>query len=178
MSLLSYKSNFVLTKFENHLELKQYLLDLIKNLGTHSIVENFDVRQQISNTDWYLGHNVKRDYIGVILPYINQHCRQVANELKLPFDLIPGRIWFQQYMFGDHHDWHVHANCLYSSIYYLDLPEGTSKTTFKILDNEFEIDVEEGDILTFPGNILHSSKPNKSKNIKTVISFNASLKDI
>jgi len=61
---------------------------------------------------------------------------------------------------------------LYSNIYYLDLPEGTSKTTFKFIDKEFEVDVEEGDILTFPGSMLHCSKPNTSEHTKTVIAFN------
>ena len=40
-----------------------------------------------------------------------------------------------------------------------------------MLDKEFDIDVQEGDILTFPSSYLHCSKPNKSDFTKTIIGF-------
>ena len=179
MVLLTHPSNFVLTKLEEHTSIKELLMQEINKLGTHSLIENFgNVNQQISNTDWHLGPTIKRNYINIFSPIVNIHCENVVNSLKLPFSIIAGSIWFQQYAPTDFHDWHVHANCLYSNVYYLDLPEGSSKTSFKILDEEFEIDVEEGDILTFPGSVMHCSRPNKSKNTKTVISFNTTLKSI
>jgi uncharacterized protein YjlB len=45
------------------------------------------------------------------------------------------------------------------------------------MGEEFTIDVEEGDILTFPGSVIHCSKPHQSNDIKTVVSFNISAKD-
>ena len=61
---------------------------------------------------------------------------------------------------------------LFRSIYYVSLPEGVSKTTFRLRDEEFSIDVKEGDVLTFPASMMHCSKPNQSYEQKVVVVFN------
>jgi mannose-6-phosphate isomerase-like protein (cupin superfamily) len=179
MGLIKQPSAFLLSSVAQHLQIKNHLLDAIKKLGTHSLVENYTGGgQQLANTDWHLSPKFQRNYINLFSPIIEEHCRLLSIEFKLPFDLICQYFWFQQYATTDFHSWHVHHDCLYSSVYYLDLPEGASKTSFKFLDEEFEVDVKEGDILTFPGSVLHSSKPNKSKNIKTIIAFNTTIKTV
>jgi len=173
MRVIDQPNAFLITKLDQHELIKESMLMLIDKLGEHSIIEEHGkIPQRISNTDWFLTLNETPAYFNMFSPMVAEHCRQVKNMLKLPVDIKCVDYWFQQYRTGDYHSWHTHANCLYSNIYYLDLPEGTSKTTFKFIDKEFEVDVEEGDILTFPGSMLHCSKPNTSEHTKTVIAFN------
>jgi hypothetical protein len=179
MSLIKQPSAFLLSSVPQHSQIKNHLLDSIKKLGVHSLVEEYvNGGQQIANTDWHLSPKFQRKYINLLSPIIEEHCRLTTNEFKLPFELTCQTFWFQQYNITDFHSWHVHHDCLYSNVYYLDLPEGASRTSFKFLNEEFEVDVKEGDILTFPGSMLHCSKPNKSDKIKTVISFNTTLKTV
>jgi|APCry1669189369_1035219.scaffolds.fasta_scaffold00030_41 hypothetical protein len=171
MRVVQQPSAFLITKLDQHELIKEHLLESISKLGEHSIIEeNGLIPQRISNTDW--GQSLNSTYFNIMSPLLKEHCRQVKNMLKLPFNIDCIDYWFQQYRTGDYHSWHSHANCLYSNVYYLDLPEGSSKTTFKFIDEEFEVEVTEGDILTFPGSVLHCSKPNKSEQTKTVIAFN------
>jgi hypothetical protein len=170
MQILDQQSAFLKFKFPQHSELKTKLLELINMMGIHSMIE--EPVQCVSNTDWHLSPSVNRVYYPLIQPVIEFYNEEIKNVLHLPRNLVCSNFWFQQYKNQDYHDWHVHPNCLYSSVYYLDLPEGTSKTTFKVLGKEFEVAVDEGDWLVFPGSTVHCSKPNKSEKIKTIIAFN------
>jgi len=164
------ESYFFLRKVEKHQELKKTLLDSINSMGTHSCIE---MDQKISNTDWHLDNSYHRPYLDIVRLPFEEHLLEVFDKLKLQRRLRTTNCWFQQYQHLDYHNWHTHNNAQYSSIYYLELPEATSKTTFKVLDDEFEVDVNEGDILTFPASYTHCSKPNKSNDRKTIISFNS-----
>ena len=168
--IINVETCFVKTKVENHSEIKQSLLEQIESIGTHNIVEN---NQKISNTDWHLNSNYKRNYIEIIHPLLQNHLDIVKEKLMLIDNLKIINFWFQQYNFLDYHNWHTHNLCFFSSVYYVELPEKSSKTSFKFLNKEFESDVKEGDILTFPSIYLHCSKTNQSQKTKTVISFNS-----
>jgi hypothetical protein len=82
--------------------------------------------------------------------------------------------WFQQYTNNDFHDWHLHNEVNYTNVYYLELPDKDEKTQiYNILDNTIiDIDIKEGDLVTFPSHLIHRSKPLQSKR-KTIISFNS-----
>ena len=85
--------------------------------------------------------------------------------------------WFQQYWQFDKHDWHTHGQAQFANIYYLELPDKNNKTEFfNVLDQKIikEIEIEEGDLITFPAYIIHRSNTNSAKQ-KTVISFNSSF---
>jgi hypothetical protein len=60
-------------------------------------------------------------------------------------------------------------------VYYLDLPDGTPKT--ELIDpwsrEVITMDVQEGDILTFPSFVIHRAPVNKTATPKTIISFNS-----
>ena len=161
---------FVKTKVENHNEIKQSLLELIESIGTHSIIIKDSL--QISNSDWHLNNSYTRNYFNIFDKIAVEHVNKVKDILLIDYDLIIKNYWFQQYNKYDYHNYHVHGTCLFGNVYYVDLPEKSSKTSFKFLDKEFQIDVEEGDILTFPSSYMHCSKPNQSDYTKTVISFN------
>jgi len=81
-------------------------------------------------------------------------------------------IWFQQYKEGDEHDWHNHPHTQFSNVYFLELPSTNMKTEFA---THPDINVSEGDVITFPAHLVHRSKPNQSNKRKTIISFNSSF---
>ena len=163
---------FVLSDVPNHQELKQQILDAIKKMGTHSSIMETSA---ICNTDWQLSPNTLRPYFSIVQPVFEEHLKKICALYQIKTTARLGNFWFQQYALGDFHRWHLHPNSAYSSVYYVELPEGSSKTTFKFLNQEFEIDVKEGQILSAPSILTHCSKPNKSKQIKTIIAFNTSI---
>ena len=85
--------------------------------------------------------------------------------------------WFNQYKTNDKVDWHSHPGSNFANIYFLEMPEKNMKTQFYNLKDKkpTDIDVEEGDILTFPAYYPHRSNFLKSDNQKTVIAFNTSF---
>ena len=173
MKLIKQYCPFVLDSISEHKAIKQPILSAIKAMGVHSFVEPHH-DQVISNTDYHLPLERKRNYMFLIQPIVQEHLTKVKDMFHTEFDnIISNRFWFQQYQKDDYHGWHIHTNSQYSSVYYVDLPKGCSKTTFRFLDEEYEIPVSEGDILTFPSIFYHCSKPNKSDKIKTIISFNS-----
>ena len=160
---------FYLHDVPNHAEVKHQLLDGIRAMGTHSFIEGLD---KISNTDWHLKPDCYRPYFQHLHPIVTPHLRTIGQRVGVPEGILNmSGYWFQQYLEGDYHGWHIHENSVFSNVYYVDLPEGASKTSFKLGGKEFEVPVKEGQILTFPSCFLHCSKPN-SAGIKTIISFN------
>ena len=79
--------------------------------------------------------------------------------------------WYQIYKENNFHETHTHRGTNFTNIFYLQLPNINSKTQIK--DHNFS--VEEGDLISFPAFIPHSSKINLSKKDKIIISFNSSV---
>jgi hypothetical protein len=170
--MMDLRNGFVISDVANHQEIKQKILSEIKEVGIHSsIVEGVSV----SNTDWELHANYPRRYWRTVEPLFQDQNHKICALYNHEVRAILKNFWFQQYAFDDFHSWHLHESCLYSSVYYVELPEKGSRTTFKFLGQEFEMDVKEGQIISFPSILLHCSKPNKSQSTKTIISFNTDL---
>lgn len=164
----------VITNIDNHNQIKQPILDAIAMMGNLPAYSSGDV---ISNTDYF---SREEDVNRLYSPIVNQVVIKIVNALQKILNppsvsIYPGNIWFQQYQKNDHHLWHIHSG-YYSSIYYVELPEDTPKTCFRILDKEIEFDVYEGCVLSFPAIAVHQSKPNQSEERKTIISFNTKFK--
>ena len=164
------KLGITVIPIETHLYSKQSIMDGIKNMGIHSkIVDS----QSISNTDWHLNSNIERSYYNFVSPIMNNVCETINSKLNVSEELNIFNYWFQQYKKKDFHTWHIHGGCNFSCVYYVDIDDNCSKTTFRLLDgSEFDVAVKEGDVLVFPSYMPHTSKPNKSNKTKTIISFN------
>jgi hypothetical protein len=158
-----------------HEEIKVNFLDQLKNFPIYGIDELN--QQRLYNTDFFINNlrfNTNFNY-NFVLPSFTKHNKAVKELLQYsePGDFKVVAMWYQQYKKGDYHFWHNHPWSVFSNIYYVDLPAGVSHTSFRFLGQEFEVEVQEGQILTFPSFLEHCSKPNLSDNIKTVISFNS-----
>ena len=160
-------------KVPDHQNHKQKLLDLIASIP-ETPLRGYETVDKISHTDWSLRKTRPREYWNYfkknIFEEYGQHLCKTFN-----WDIL--RVtngWFQQYSKNDFHGWHIHDNVRYASVYYVELPLKTMRTEFKDPETKslHSIEVEEGDILTFPAQISHRSKPFKGKKRKTVIAFN------
>ena len=80
--------------------------------------------------------------------------------------------WFQQYEKNSYHEYHNHPQSNFTNVYFMELPDTNFKTVIKIENKEYEYSVKEGQLITFPAHLLHTSKPNGNER-KTVISFNS-----
>lgn len=163
----------IVNSFEGHSNVKQKILDGIDSMGIHGLV---DEQEQLSNTDWNLSRSSNRPYAEHLDNIFAETFKTIIDAFDYGLNPITQSLkvsgyWFQQYENGDFHKWHTHPGDMFSNVYYVELPDGASKTSFMLNGNEFTVDVKEGDILTFPAFLLHQSKPNQSSR-KTVVAFN------
>lgn len=156
------------TRIENFDEIKQSILDVIENMDVETIISP---EEQISKTDWR-GHNqLMLPYVQYIVKPIEDHLLELARKFNYKhMTTVTDGIWFQQYNVGDFHGMHTHGACNFSSVMFVELPEGAA-TSFNVMGEEFSVDVEEGCIVSFPSFMLHQSKP-LAKGRKTIIAFN------
>lgn len=163
---------FFVKKFEKHIEIKEKLLSLIDEQQATTVNES-DLSERISRTDWKIDSNEQRPYWSFLQPNLAEHVQEIYKTLEYT-EIQFGNHWFQQYYTTDMHGWHRHANCSWANVYYIELSPDAPATHLKdpITGDIYHVDAKEGDILTFPSFILHCSPPNESQNRKTVVAFN------
>ena len=166
----------MINSVKNHSQHKEKILNLIEKMEKSSMMEGDD---RISNTDWNLPRKTKREYMDYFLQnIIKEPINKMADYFKCDQWTIPN-VWYQQYYKSDYHDWHLHPDCQFTNVYFVELPSEENKTEiFDLVQNKtvnyFEI--KEGDILTIPSCFLHRSKANNNDNQrKTVIAFNTNI---
>lgn len=165
-------SPIVITSFKNHLDIKNELLKKIEVANSNSPKDKTS-EVNISRADWFDAQNMKRDWVSFFTKYASEDLSK--NYLDIGFDSVRiNEIWFQQYYSGSEHGWHSHS-ANFTNVYYLELHEDSPKTLLLNPINRkeiIEVEVKEGDLLTFPSYVLHKAPKNESKNRKTIISYN------
>ena len=159
-----------ITKIDNYQEINKQLLSLINKIPNNPLIEGND---NISHTDWNLPLNFKREYLEYFLKIIEQYMIKITNELKSKTCKIE-KVWFQQYNKTTTHQWHTHPRCHFTNVYFVELPSKSLGT--EILDIE-KLDLNEGDLLTFPAYMYHRAPINLEDKRKTIISFNSNFED-
>lgn len=163
--------NIKIDQLTDTTKLKDELIEDISSIDSSQISSHND---KISKSDWNLDSSIQRKYIDRFRPYLIEY----LSNLK-PNNYVRGikihNIWFQQYDRYDRHDWHNHPECQFSGVYFLKLQDKIDSTEFlhPTTNKVFQLEIKEGDIITFPSFVYHRSPPVKSET-KTVISFNFS----
>ena len=172
MIVKSVKSPIFIVNVKNHKKIKLSFLDYFQNLLKHNNQKNSYKKNdyKVSNTDWFIDKNIKRNYESLFYKVIEDNLVDSIKKIFLCNNIEIHNYWFHQYLKNDNYDWHTHSKSQYSSIYYIELPNKKYKTIFKDID----IDVNEGDILSFPSYLLHKS-PILNDERKTILSFNFSV---
>ena len=96
-------------------------------------------------------------------------------------------IWFQKYEQSMNHAVHIHGATGFSSVCFIEYNEENHKSTVFVSPfgncvtgtlERYSPEVEEGDIIFFPSNLLHYVPTNLSNEVRTVASFNLYIKNI
>ena len=185
MKFFELKSFYIITDIKEHQENKIKLLRSIDAMPQSSL----DTTAEQVKTDWNLSEDYKREYLDIFYDMIRPYMQEMVERLKCERWSIQNA-WYQGYDKGGRHDWHTHPEANYTNVYYLSLPNKSIKTQLydvvgeSIVEN---IEVEEGQILTFPASVIHRSPVNeidesnnwwpfKNKiDRKIVISFNSNF---
>lgn len=175
MQVIQNIAPFFLQRARDHDEVKEKIISIIESDRTFTSVTP---TESVFSTDFYLADIFRQQkceqYWDLIFPSVRHHYEELMKVTGLTLWSVH-KYWFQTYKQNDFHGWHVHAGCMFSNVYYLNLPDGAARTSFSYLGNEFQIEVQEGDILTFPSFLPHCSKESKSEAPKHVIAFNSNL---
>ena len=158
---------YFISPVKDHLQIKE---ELLKIINEDQGERRTDLVQTIYKTDFHLKKE-KRQYFNILSPYINDILKDIHVDVNFVND--QGYIWYQQYIKLNHHSFHSHDN-RWSGIYYLELDKKSPITEFKdyLSNKHIAVDVQEGDVLIFPGWLEHRSPPNLGQKRKTVIAFN------
>ena len=121
------------------------------------------------------------DLINGFFSIMNQELEAFSREIEKEYTITD--LWSLSYNRGDFHPAHNHSSMGLSGILYLDLPKDSSETTYIQPWNDYENDtvshmaipLVEGDMIIVPSFILHFSNPNKSENIKRIISWDMKI---
>lgn len=130
-----------------------------------------DGLSQITKTNWGKGEG--QPFKDLFLQiYWDGYCEWAKKTLPGSPNLTLDNVWYQVYHQSDNHDWHVHDRVHIANIIYLQLEDSSLLTQFKINDEIYIPQVEEGDTLTFDPSYLHRSPSNTTNTVKIIISFN------
>jgi uncharacterized protein (TIGR02466 family) len=164
--------------------------DLLAEIG--KLMERPECQFEHDNSrvysDYRLGNDpITRGYRDLLLPALRPCVEEFGSMLDIK-EVVLGQMWFQHYERFSFHNTHTHWPNLFSVVYYLQFdPEQHQATTFvnpnalehKIYNakkinwpNEFKPEVNEGDIVFFPGFLSHFVPMCRSDKPRTIISFN------
>jgi len=178
MKLYNLNSFYLVTDIQEHKQNKMKLLSAINSLP-HNEIKNNERDEFIHKTDWNLDEDVKRDYYDVFFPMIKPYMNKISEKMMCGRWSIDN-YWFQVYGKTGQHTWHLHNKANWANVYFLHLPKNTLATeiydyTTNTIIND--IQVKEGQMLTFPAYMLHRSPKNNSDDLKVIIAFNSNFDD-
>lgn len=164
------KEYFFQRTIADHDVIKNKLLPLIKTSPQLLVNES----QGYFATDYVVSLELVRDWYEVAYPIIHEHLHFFQTNYNFTGTEIKS-LWFQDYPINGFHVPHVHPSCHFTNVWYLNFPSKSATTQIfdPITKNVIDVDVNEGDILTFPSFIMHESA--KVDQEKTIISFNVNI---
>lgn len=112
---------------------------------------------------------------------ISEEIELFKRDVGLKINLSPSNFWFQEYNQNMNHSVHNHGTGGFSSVCFIEYNKNYHKPTTFISPFEDHItgglkeyipDVEEGNIIFFPSNLLHYAPVNLSNKSRIIMSFN------
>ncbi len=191
MAVTKIEMYHILESFPELHQMKEQLLDMIDEAESTDSWENEGMEyvptsktswqsQPFSRTestigklDWFLSKDFEnRPWVNLIWDMVTSKLNSMIYKQYGLSGIDMNDFWFQQYVTGDAHGWHIHSQN-FAGVYYLELPEDDDNET-RILsgDNVIVPKVKEGDICLFPAFAIHSSPKINSTKRKTILSYN------
>ena len=159
----------------DHTEIRDQLLDLIDQYDQVN-----PCKDPVTKTDFYdaiCWTPSENEYYSIFNQVAHETLyRELAKRYCIE-DFCVLNAWFQQYINGSSHGWHLHANSNISMSYFLELSDKKYSTEFldTTTKSKFQLDVKEGDVIIFPSHVIHRSPVISSDVRKTTIAINLSL---
>jgi len=149
---------------------------ILKYIDEIKATERKTSHEFISKSDWKLPKKSKRKYLDYFYKLVPDHMDAMCKKLKLTEWHITN-VWFQKYNPGDYHTWHVHPESNWTNVYYVQAggPQTDTQLYDPILDQTYLVPMKEGQLLTFPAQIIHQSPRNTGVKAKIIISFNSNF---
>lgn len=166
---------YTISKFSDHEQIRDNLLDLLSN-SNYTSPKHPQSEVDITKCDWNVAQDFHRPWVEYLKDKLLQHMLEVYKNVGYDGYTLH-EIWFQQYLTGSGHGWHTHSGN-FTQVYYLEMPEDAPKTQLvSPFDQKtiIEVDVQEGDIISFPSFVIHKGPQNNSTKQKTIISYNTSV---
>ena len=163
------------SKIKEHLEIRNSILSEIEKSSDGDLEQKDPFyTDSISKLDWNISDNPDRPWLKIFLPVFIKNLQEVLTNLGY-FKAVIKNVWYQQYLEGDTHGWHIHDDH-FTGVYYLEFPEGCSQTEVASPYDlkAVKINATEGDFIVFPSHYIHRGLPNTKKR-KTIISYNFSI---
>jgi len=167
MNIKTIPGEFIVYDVPDHTQHKVNLLKLIDKIPNNPY-------EGVSKTDWNLPKDFEREYAKYFYArIIHRYFPDLIKYFKSKKCEITNT-WFQQYKEKSSHYYRTHPRVNFTNVYFLELPDKQFKTSIKIKEKEYDYEAKEGQIITFPASLLHTSKENGSLR-KTIISFNSNF---
>ena len=163
-----------ISKINNHWTIKNKILSLIDSSNDSPCTQSDG--SFISKYDYPLADTFERQWVKEIKPYLLPVLSDMINDLGYQ-GMDVKEIWYQQYLKGSAHSWHVHGGN-FTGVYYLEYPEGSPPTEIISPYNlgVVKMDmVSEGDVIIFPACWIHRAPINEGCR-KTIISYNLNIR--
>ena len=111
------------SKIKEHLEIRDSILSEIDKTSDSDLEQKDSFyTDSISKLDWDISDKLDRPWVKIFLPVFIKNLKEVIDNLGYAKVVIQN-IWYQQYLEGDTHGWHIHDDH-FTGVYYLEFPEG------------------------------------------------------
>jgi len=166
-------------KLKRHPQIKDQILNIINNNSFDEWSQQDDyINDNIHKVDWFKADNPNREWFKIIQQPLYETLLDMAQSMGFT-EIALEHVWFQQYQTKGKHGWHSHG-FNYTGVYYLEYNKEENPPTEFLkpcsLKEKFSIDIEEGDIISFPSFVIHRAPINISLKNKTIVSFNYDLR--
>ena len=145
---------------ENHPHYKSLNSKLLQDAESMGYPESYKSNVKAKMSNWQCDSkniNIIKNWVKQILV---RDCKFDPTSTGYHLDVI--ETWFSKYDKGDYTNLHSHINTLWSFVYFINCPKGSSPLIFKTSGKK--IKAEEGKLVIFPGTILHYVPQNKCEN--------------
>ncbi len=171
--ILKYNNYTYLFNVQNHNKIKSKVLKEIRKTPTEK-TPGIQKTNVFVSSDWTVDSSIKRTYWENYVKLLADNCINILKD-DLYKDMKQKtqhhNHWFHTYTKNSGFGWHTHGESNFSGIYYVKLKDKKYKTEF----NNYDLPIEEGNIIIFPSFLLHRSPLINSKTEKIIVSFNFSL---
>jgi hypothetical protein len=151
-------------------------------------VQNWEVKKKkllelFNNFQHKVVGNVITSPLDIKTDILLDEIKLFENECGLKF--ISTEVWFQKYEQNMNHSVHNHGPFGFSSVCFIEYDKRYHKPTTFVSSfgnyitgelERYEPNVEEGDIIFFPANLLHYAPTNLTDKVRIIMSFNLTIK--